>query len=522
MNPTRAGWRRSHSISCIGRAGWSRVVPIGRLAALTIFTALILIALLTLAAAPRPAFADNLVLESWVGGPSPQEQQWAASLREGLVESGFLATPSAITQALGPRRPMPALVGIPGQVDLMARFSAARATLAEAISLYRRSRFQSAEKLLTTLVAEAQQNPLIFASENGRPVFRESMAYLVLSLSRGRQTAAAEATAEELVRICPGEAQQIFVQFGPVADKLYRAAEARLTGQGKGNLLVEVNDPDAIVVVNEGTTGNRTFEASVPPGTYRVLVLTPGEVARRYEVPVRARETSRLTIDWQLDRVLALSDEAVSLIFDSDRARGREGPIAVSLARTLGAGPRVIVLGSRIYDGYRAMSASLYDVSSGRHITTALAVMNGKLQDAKLTALKAFFLSGGRASNPNIIVSALPLETIAAVATAAPPIAAAPAPPSERWPAYFAAGSAVAAFGAGVVLIQHDRDERDEPGSAAAPIAYAFFGASVALASYAAYRWGRSGERRPRARNAITAAVAPSSNGAIGSLTWGF
>jgi hypothetical protein len=485
-------------------------------------TALVL-ALLTLGASslrPTRARADSLIVESWVGGPSPQEKLWLGVVREGLEGSGFLVSSVELARALGPRRPFPALEGIPGQVDLMGRFSAVRASLDDAISLYRRSRFEAAEKLLTEIVGQAQRNPLIFASQQGRPVLRKAIAYLALSLARNRRSAAADATSEELVRTSPGEGSQIFIQFGPQADKLYRAAEARLDAQSKGTLLVEVDEPEAVVIVNEGATSSRAFEARLPPGTYRVLVKTPGAGARRYEVPVAAGETTRLAIEWRLDRALAFSERSAALVFDSERARGEEGAVAVALARAAGAGPRAIVLGARSYDGHPAISASLYDVASGGHVATALAVMNGQLQDAKLAALKAFFLSGGRATSPNLVVSERPLP--GPTATAPPPLAVAapPSPPPRpgRGLTYVVAASALAAFGAGVAVTQL----ADERAAFAEPTAYALFGASVALASYAAYRWALRGERPTSARPSLGAAVIPARGGVVGAISWGF
>jgi hypothetical protein len=476
------------------------------------------------------ASADDLVVESWVGGSSPQEREWALSVRASLArEKGFLASPEDIIKALGVRLPLPPISAAkdPLEGDTMARFSAARTSFNEAVAQYRQGRFQSAERLLTALVAEAQQSPLIFATEVARPVVRQAMLYLVLCRLRLRQTAAANAIAEEFVRSFPGEAEQVFIDFGPLADKLYRSAEARLAALGRGTLLVEVSSRDAVVSVNEGLGANRAFEGSVLPGTYRVLVRTSESGARRYEVPVRPNETVRLSIDWQLDRALSLTKESASLVFDSDRARGSEGSVAVSLAQVLGAGPRVIVLGSRIYNGYRAVSASLYDVGSGRHLGTALAVMDGRRTDAKLASLTVYVATAGTKVGTEIIASKLPLDTVASLAPTAP---AAKAPPS-RWPAYVAAGAAVAAFGAGVSMMELDgRGTCGLPAGTAcpqrydtAPYAYGLFGASVGFASYAVYRLMRAQQGSSRAASSqpfLGAALAP--GGATAWVEWGF
>jgi hypothetical protein len=363
----------------------------------------------------------------------------------------------------------------------MGRFSAAHSAFNEAVAQYRQGRFQSAEKRLAALVAEAQLSPLIFATKVGRPVLRQAMIYLALCRSRLRQTSAANAIAEEFVRTFPGEAEQVFVDFGPLADKLYRSAETRLAAQDRGTLLVEVSDRDAVVSVNENLGASRAFEGSVIPGTYRVLVRTSESGARRYEVPVRPNETVRFSVDWQLDHALSLTSESASLVFASDRARRAEGAVAVSLAQAIGAGPHAVVLGSRIYNGYRAASASLYDVQSGRHIGTALAVMDGRRTYAKLASLKTFVITVGETAGADIIASKTPMET---VANLAPFATTATGRAPSRWPAYAAAPGALAAFGAGIAVIERD-DGRARDG---APYAYGLFAASVAFASYAVYR----------------------------------
>lgn len=471
----------------------------------------------------RPAHAEDLVIESWVGGPSEQEQQWVNGLRDQLAAAGLLATPERIAQTMGPRMPLPPLrdEGRPQIDDLLARIAQARDSLAQAIALYRRFRNQAAEKLLASLIEEAQQNPLAFASERGRPVLREAMIYLALCRSRLRQAAAASATAEEIVRSFPGEAEKVFREFGPVADKLYRAAEGKLAAQGHGTLLIEVNDPEAIVIVNEGTANNRAFERDVPPGTYRVLVKSSNRAARRYNVPVRANETFRLVIDWQVDRTLALSPRSASLIFDSDRDRAAEGELAVSFARSLRMGPRVILLGSRIYDGYRALAASVYQVETGEHVKTALAVMDGTFLDAKLGSLKSFIVSGGSQASTEVIISTTPLPTIATPLPREPD----PEPLPSRWPMYAAAFGAIATFGGGVALGAIDgKGTCDSPPEfrcaqtyGTAPLAYVLFGLSAGLTGYAAHRWTlvrahpqRAGRRRPAKTSGTTLVPAPS------------
>ncbi|MBK7539405.1 MAG: hypothetical protein IPI49_29410 [Myxococcales bacterium] len=483
-------------------------------------------------AGAQTASAEILIVESWVGGPSPQEREWASTVRASLTSvGGFVASPTAIAQALGPRRPLPPLSAPkdPADSSLLARFSAARASFNDGIAQYRRGRFQAGEKLLAALVTEAQLSPLIFATEVGRPVYRQAMLYLALCRSRLRLPQAAAQVAEEFVRTFPSKSEDVFTDFGPIADRLYRAAEAKLTAMGRGTLLVEVSERDAVVSVNESLGANRAFEGSVLPGVYRVLVKTSASGARRYEVPVRANESVRLTIDWQLDRALLLTQESASLVFDSDRDRGSEGSVAVSLAQAISAGPRVVVLGSRIYNGYRAVSASLYDVKSGRHLGTALAVMDGRMTDAKLLAIKTYVVSGGETVNDHLIASALPLDTVAMI-EAETPLTVKESP--ARWPAYVAASGSALAFGAGVVLLERDRRGSCDGSAGAsctsagfAPYAYGLFGASVGLAGFAVYYWMRP---RPGAAPARTRAApqsfgaVPTGGGATAWLGWSF
>jgi hypothetical protein len=494
----------------------------------------------TLALAPGEAHSQDLVLESWVGGPSAQERQWADGVRADLLRGGLLGDSAAIVQVLGMRVPLPALSERSDPVDpdardgLMERFTAIKAAAEDGIRLYRRRRFQAAEKLISDLVMEAQRNPLIFATEVGRPVMRQLLIYLALCRSRLRQLAPAAAAAEEVVRSFPGEEDQIFAEFGPVADKLYRAALGTLTALGRGTLLVEVNDADAVIVVNQGIPSQRAYESEVAPGPYRVLIKSSRYGARRYEVSVRPHQTTRLTVDWRVDRALLISPDSVALVFDSDRSRQAEGALAASFARGIAAGPRVILLGARIYDGYRALSASVYEVASGRHLHTALAVMDGQRSEAKLAALATFLAGANRVPAPDLLVSSTPLPTV--VADRAGAAVLAPSQPA-RWPAYLAGSAALASFTAGIVLTQLDGTGTcDAPPPVQCPklyhtaaYGYALFGASVAFASYAAYRFtvGREAARRPRRSAAprstiVQAAVTPLRTGALAWLQWGF
>lgn len=466
--------------------------------------------------APRAIAAtpETLVVESWVGGPSAQEQTWALALRRMLERTpSIVSSSAAVASALGSRRPLSALrPDAPGMSrGLMDRLTAARVTLNEAMGQYHQGRFLGAEKLLSTLLEDVLQSPTLFATEVGRPLVRQSLMYLMLARSRLRQTAAAAALAEELVRTFPDEGERVFLEFGPLADKLYRVAEAKLAAAGRGMLIIEVDEPEAVVSVNEGPGTRRSYERSVFPGLYRVLVRsTVG--ARRYEVQVKSGETTRLSIDWRLDSALSLAGETAALIFDSDLARFSEGLVAASLARTAGVGVRVALIGTRLYQGYRALSVSVYQASSGQHQATALALMDGERLDAKLAALEDFIRSGGTSRDRAIIVSTVPLQT---VATLAQERSLARAASPARWPAYLAATASAASFAGGVLVLERAN------GCAAPPchrseqlIAYGLLGASVGLATYAAYRFGR-------VRSVpVVPAVVPAQNGATVSVTW--
>ncbi|HRC55614.1 MAG: hypothetical protein IPI49_04695 [Myxococcales bacterium] len=453
------------------------------------------------------ARATDLVLESWVDEPSPQERTWAQALRDGLARAGLLARPAELLQRMGERVPLPPLAAS-ASVGLMDHFNAAMSASNQGIALYRSSRFQAAEKLLSSVVADAYLNPLIFGTEVGRPMLRQSLIYLALCRSRLRQAAGAAAVAEDLVRSFPDEADTIFEEFGPGADKLYRAGLAKLEAQGRGTLIVEVNDPSAVVIVNEGRPRSRAFEAEVFPGKYRVLVKTGKDGARRYEIEVRAKETTRLSIDWRIERALSLSPSSAALLFGSERARQLDGEVAVLLARSLQLGPRVIVIGSRFYDGDRAMAASVYDVATAQHLHTVLAVMDGVADELELTAINAFLVSEGRQQSPSLQVLAAPLQM---AATRAPAAKAEEAP--GRWPAYVTAVASLSAFGAGVALLQQD--------SSHAEASYALFGASVCLAAYAGHRWS-SGRSSSRGTRAGAVGLAPARSGAVAWAAWAF
>lgn len=408
--------------------------------------------------AERSVHAKDLVIEAWTGAPTEQEREWVEILRVALVGGDFLATPAEIIRAMGERVPLAALSDFSIQDDLVKQIGILLSNGSTGADAFRKGNFQSAEKLVVEFLEAVRRNPALFTGAKSRAVVREALAALMLSRSRLRKAEGVAEAAAELVRTFPGEESKIHSLYGGSAEDLYKAAYSTLQAQGRGALLIDVDDPTALVYVNEGAPSAAAFEGTLLPGPYRVLVQTARRGARRYEVTVKPGQQTRLSIKWKVDGALAISEGSIALIHDSDLQRENEGKEVARLAQALGAGPKVIVIGSGVYANSRVLVASAYSVETGEHVYTGLVVMDGRDHAAKLQALSAFLLGGGAVRTPDVVVLDAPLPSSAASAkTSVSELASNES--SSSWKIYFSAIGTVATFGTGVYMMYLDKKD---------------------------------------------------------------
>ena len=119
-----------------------------------------------------------------------------------------------------------------------------------------------------------------------RPMVQRSLVGVALSAKRRGDGSTAESAMAEFLRTYPGDVVDR-TTFGPEAWKLYEAVRKSLSEQPTGRLTVSVDDPDAVVFVNERYAGVGSVRLEdLLPGTYRVHVRKGASPGRIYDAQV--------------------------------------------------------------------------------------------------------------------------------------------------------------------------------------------------------------------------------------------
>jgi len=162
----------------------------------------------------------------------------------------------------------------------------------------------------------------------------------------------AELALEEAVRSFSGEPDPNAYGTEPV--QWWRRARERLLAAGMGTLIIDPDDPGVTSFVNEGYAGQGTTKVDLLPGTYRVYSHRADVRGRVYTVEVKARQVTRLTIDWGFDAALH-TGRWVGFTFDSAEAnRAFRAQFAIQMGKVNGERDVVVVGLSSKEDGQYA------------------------------------------------------------------------------------------------------------------------------------------------------------------------
>lgn len=197
--------------------------------------------------------------------------------------------------------------------------------------------------------------------------------------------------------------------MGTEAEKIFQLARKDLEAQGKGSLLVEVDDPDAIFYINEAGEPHRSiFAATLFPGRYRVFVQAASGASRRYEIAVTPHETTTLRLEWQRELEFESSEERVGFSFRTAATRSHEGEYARRLAAMAGT-QTIIVVGTVRWRKRPAMIGTIYRVGADEPDRIGLAPLASD-QIQALQDLATFLLSPSSPARTVIPLRALPWE----------------------------------------------------------------------------------------------------------------
>lgn len=269
-----------------------------------------------------------------------------------------------------------------------------------------------------------------------KPLVQRALVGLALSAKRGDDPGMAEAAMQEFLRSYPDETVDR-TTFGPEAAQLFEAVKAVATKQAPGSLVVQVDDPQAVVFVDErwaGIGGARLEK--LLPGLYRVQVRKGDYSGRVYSVEVASKRVASLTVEWSFDAALVTGDW-VGFVFPTlERKSADLTAYALQLGKAVGA-RNVVVLEESEVDGRRLLLGSVLAVETGRPVRTASMAISPVEPPAEHLSTLGRYLGG----EPGVVLPAEPTTR---------------APPRSSPLPWIGSGVGVAAMAGGGILVYLD------------------------------------------------------------------
>jgi hypothetical protein len=447
----------------------------------------------------------TLLIESYADERPPDADRVLAPLRDRLQRRGTATTAAAIAALLGHQLPLPGAA----EPTLTAAELAERVHLGFASAA--RGDYRLAIRQLEAALASARESPSIVVADASAPAWL-TRALAGLAFARGRMgdlDGAAEAMAEQL-RSFP-EHPVMRNELGPEAEKLYGATRRALEAAPRGSLLVDVSEPGARIYVNEvGRGRGGTFAGALLPGTYRILVEASG-TGRRYTARVRAGETTRLSIDWDVDARLVATPRWVGCVWPRGAQDGT-ARLAQRLARG-GAADGVIVVEIVRRGERRFTTGRVYRRAAGSPARAAEIELGGR--DAERLVALADYLAGGERTDEAVRILGDPGRDHAR---------------GSRALVWASAGVAAAALGTGAYLLH--LDGRGTCGAIpieqcprlydTAPLGWTLIGGGIAAVALGASWYAAHAAHAAHAARGPALTLGRSRAGTFAALAWSF
>jgi hypothetical protein len=247
--------------------------------------------------------------------------------------------------------------------------------------------------VFTDAIHQIDRNPgvLVIDTRNADMITRAYMTR-ALALSRLGRTADSDATMTELVRITRGQPLSR-ADYGPDADKLYRAVLKQVQAAARGSLTITTGDERAMIFVDGSLRGvGKATLGDLIGGAYRVFVQVPGTTGRRYSIDVTPGQDHYLAVKSQLEEALWITDTWMGFRFEREEPPGRAVQYAAELARMWTGEGMVVVIGSSEVEGKAVVIATLYR-TDGSVVRRASVETDGADRD-RLRSLAKFIADG--------------------------------------------------------------------------------------------------------------------------------
>lgn len=358
--------------------------------------------------------ADGLALETYVGKRPTDAARVMTMLRPILAKHDYIIDPDELKTLFAQH------VAAPGIVDPKFNGEKLAQLEREGERRFADTDFKGAAQVLEEAIRSARSNPAALVHE---PKFRDAMhrAMLYFALAEGRLSSSDQRAADaeknaakhdQLAGLASGEAStrdltmaalirafpnKVIVarEWGQEAESLYARLRKESDALGRGKLSIDVNDPDAILYVDEAVRGQgNTTIGDLVPGPYRVLVQPSEGDWREYTVDVLANQTARLGVDLDLDRALVVKDWVGFEL--TDKTRGRVAELAIKLARQDTSATSVSTFSVARSGAHVVVQGTKYNALDGSIVQSGQVELTGRNDEAALEQLVTL-LDGGTA-----------------------------------------------------------------------------------------------------------------------------
>jgi len=180
-----------------------------------------------------------------VGEPSRETGRLLAPFIDEMAHYPMYALPVEIRARLGDRVPRSGLADPSLQVsDLVAIYE-------KGYRLFKAGKFSAAIDKIAPAVHRAQENPVLLVDQAHHDTWMNGLVALGMSRFRKKDLAGSEEVNRELARSFPNQEAAIRAAHGSEPARHYAAAQNALDAKGRGTLVVDVNDPTALIYVDE-------------------------------------------------------------------------------------------------------------------------------------------------------------------------------------------------------------------------------------------------------------------------------
>lgn len=347
------------------------------------------------------ARADRVALEGYVGDRPSDASRVMATFRPLLERNRFIVDPTVLEKAFADHAWRSG-----GSKSVAPRVSSA---IDSGINTFLNADWEGAVKALREAIDLGLANPIAWVNEpKYRTQMQRGLLYLALACSKQsddeaakkNRTKSGELATErdtmmaEMIRIFPSSVVTR-KQYGLEAEQLFQRVRDGQDLLGRGTLELNVDDPNAVVYVDDAVRPTHTTLGDLIPGKHHVLVALRSGDTHDYTVEVIARQTARLTVASDLDSMLVLANDWVGFKYPSQVERSNHEPqfVADLVGKNTNATLAVVFTVGRA-NKHSTIAGTVYGTSTAKTVRTCQVTLADASDTASMEQVLAC-LTGG-------------------------------------------------------------------------------------------------------------------------------